>query len=142
MAWHFASLTLPAQDNWITATAGYSHTQTVEMLRKNMEQKGFKIFTVIDHAQEAVAAGLSLRPTTLIIFGSPRGGTLVMNCDQKMGLVLPLKILIWEDDSKQVNVGFINPEKYLEDYHLEKCKEVLGKLKIAQENLIKSVEKK
>ena len=55
-----------------------------------------------------------------------------MNCDQRMGIVLPMKILIWEDESKVVKAGFINPEKYLKEYDLEKCKEVLPKLKLSK----------
>ena len=140
--WLLTSLTLAAQENWLIATSSLSHTQTVEILQKNVEQKGFRIFNTIDHAQGAVAAGLTLRPTTLIIFGNPKGGTLVMNCDQKMGMVLPLKILVWEDDTKQVKVGFIDPEQYSKEYNLEKCMDVLVKMKGALTELIKSVEKK
>jgi len=136
------SLTGSGQDQWITTTSNYSHAQTVGMLLESIGQKGFKIFNTIDHALEASAVGMTLRPTTLIVFGNPKGGTLVMNCDQRMGMVLPMKILVWEDEAKQVRVGFIDPGKYSREYHLEKCKEVLAKMKGVQEELIKSVEKR
>jgi uncharacterized protein (DUF302 family) len=135
------SWALSAQDHWITAISNYSHAQTVTALQKNIEQKGFRIFNTIDHAREAIAVGLTLRPTTLIVFGNPKGGTPVMTCDQRMGMVLPLKILIWEDESKQVKVGFIDPEMYVEEYHLAKCKDVLAKMKSVQEELIKPIAK-
>ena len=140
--WFFTSLTLAAQDSWITAASSFSHAQTVEKLQKNLGQKGFTIFNTIDHARGAAAAGLTLRPTTLIIFGNPKVGTLLMNCDQKMGMVLPLKILVWEDDKRQVITGFIDPEQYAKEYHLEKCREVLAKTKGVLMELINSVEAK
>lgn len=135
------SLVLSAQDHWVTAISNYNHAQTVQVLQKNIEQKGFKIFNTIDHAREATAVGLTLRPTTLIVFGNPKGGTIIMTCDQRMGMILPLKILIWETESKQVRVGFIDPGTYSKEYSLEKCKDVLAKIKSVQEGLIKSVEK-
>ena len=65
-----------------------------------------------------------------------------MNCDQRMGIILPLKILVWEDASKQVKVGFINPEKYLKEYDLEKCNEVVAKMKAMLTGLIVLTERK
>ena len=65
-----------------------------------------------------------------------------MNCDQRMGIVLPLKILIWEDESKVAKAGFINPEKYLKEYDLENCKAVLTKMKSALTELLSTIEKK
>src|SRR5258705_11471969 len=60
---------------WIIVSNTYSTQQTVEVLQKVIQQKGFKIFNTIDHAQGAESVGLTLRPTMLIIFGNPKGGT-------------------------------------------------------------------
>src|SRR5258707_7167513 len=128
--------------DWITVSSSYSTQQTVELLQKAIQEKGFKIFNTIDNAQGAESVGLTLRSTTLIIFGNSKGGSPLMNCDQKMGIVLPMKILVWEDESKQVKAGFINPEKYLKEYDLEKCKEVVPKLKSALTDLLSAIEKK
>src|SRR5260221_7195195 len=124
---------------WIIVSITYSTQQTVEVLRKVIQQKGFKIFNTIDHAQGAESVGLTLRPTMLIIFGNPKGGTPLMNCDQRMGIVLPMKILIWEDESKVVKAGFINPEKYAREFDLEKCKEILPKMKNALTDLLSAI---
>jgi len=64
-----------------------------------------------------------------------------MNCDQRMGMMLPLKILVWEDESKHVNVGIINPEKYLKEYDLGGCKEVVTRIKTVLVGLLSTVEK-
>jgi uncharacterized protein (DUF302 family) len=131
-----------AQGDWIIVSSDHSIQKTVETLQQTIEAKGFKVFNVIDHAKGAESAGLTLRPTTLIIFGNPKGGTPLMNCDQRMGIILPLKILVWENESKQVKAGFINPEKLSTEYDLEKCKDILSKMKNALQGLLSSVEKK
>src|SRR5260221_635569 len=126
---------------WIIVSITYSTQQTVEVLRKVIQQKGFKIFNTIDHAQGAESVGLTLRPTMLIIFGNPKGGSPLMNCDQRMRIILPMKILIWEDESK-VKAGFINPEKYAREFDFEKCKEILLKMATALKEILAGVEKK
>jgi len=128
--------------DWIEVVSTKSTKETVDVLQQAIQEKGFKIFNTIDHAAGAESAGMMLRPTTLIIFGNPNGGTPLMNCDQRMGIILPLKILVWEDEQKQVRAGFINPEKYLQEYDLEKCKEMVGKMKVALTALLSTVDKK
>ena len=61
--------------------------------------KGMTVFAHIDHAAGAAGAGLSLRPTELLIFGDARGGTPLMEANQTIGIDLPLKVLVWQDDS-------------------------------------------
>lgn len=128
--------------DWITVTSSKSVKETVELLQKTIQEKGLKIFNTIDHAAGAESVGLTLRPTTLIIFGNPKGGTPLMNCDQRMGIILPLKILVWEDESKQTKVGFIDPEKYSKEYDLEKCKEIVAKMKAMLTGLLSTIERK
>ena len=98
-----------------------------------------KIFTIIKHGEAAVNNGLELNPTNLIIFGNPQVGTKLMQCDQTMGLELPMKILVWQDADGQVLAGFNNPEKYLDEYHLDACNEVIQKVKGVMTSLIKVV---
>ena len=128
--------------DWITVTSTKHHQETVDALERAILDKGFTVFDIIDHAKGAERAGLILEPTTVIIFGNPRAGTALMKCDQRMGIVLPLKILIWEDESGKVNAGFIDPEKYLKEFDLEKCKEGLTKMKANLKNLLSIIEKK
>ena len=120
----------------------HSSQQTVEILQKAIQQKGFKLFATINHSQEAETAGLKLRPTVLLIFGNPKAGTALMNCDARIAIDLPLKILVWEDPGGKVEAGFINPETFLKEYDLENCKEVLPKMKSALQELLATVIRK
>jgi uncharacterized protein (DUF302 family) len=81
---------------------------TVSRLTSLIEEKGLKLFGVIDQRAEARNVGLDLRHTTLVIFGSPPAGTPVMAASPLSALDLPLKVLIWSDDGK-VNVSYYAP---------------------------------
>jgi uncharacterized protein (DUF302 family) len=74
-----------------------------------LESKGITVFCRIDHAANAVAAGLQLRPTEVVIFGNARGGTPLMQSTQTIGIDLPLKALAWQDAGGQTWVGYNDP---------------------------------
>jgi uncharacterized protein (DUF302 family) len=82
--------------------------ETVSRLTEILSAKGLKVFAVIDQADQARAAGLSLRETTLVIFGNPAAGTPVMDAAPLAALDLPLKILIWADGNR-TNVTYYSP---------------------------------
>jgi len=139
----FVPFSLKAQlTDWITVQSAYSSQQTVEALQKAVQQKGFKLFATLDHSQEAEVAGLKLRPEILLILGNPKVGTALMNCDARIGIALPLKILVWEDATGKVMAGFINPENFLKEYQLEDCKDILPKMKAALKDLLSAVAKR
>ena len=75
--------------------------RTVSRLREMVAAKGMKLFAVIDQSAEASQAGLKLRDTILVIFGSPAAGTLVMQAAPLAALDLPLKVLVWADQGRQ-----------------------------------------
>jgi uncharacterized protein (DUF302 family) len=68
------------------------------------------VFARIDHAAGAAEAGLSLRPTDLLIFGNARGGTPLMQAAQTMGLDLPLKVLVWQDAAGATWLSWNDPQ--------------------------------
>jgi uncharacterized protein (DUF302 family) len=74
------------------------------------------VFARIDHAQGATAVGMQLRPTELLIFGNPRGGTPLMIDHQTAGIDLPLKALAWEDDQGRVWLTY-NSAEWLAQRH-------------------------
>ena len=82
---------------------------TVSRVETALSDRGITLFARIDHAEGARAAGLKLRPTTVLIFGDPRAGTPLMRERQEIGLDLPLKILVWEDKSGKVWLGYDEP---------------------------------
>ena len=88
-----------AQDGFYKIKSNHSVEVTLTKLKNALSAKGMTIFSSIDHQQGAKNAGLDLRPTVLVIFGNPKVGTKLMQCDQRIGLALPLKMLIWQDDA-------------------------------------------
>jgi uncharacterized protein (DUF302 family) len=90
---------------------------TVSRLTELISAKGMKLFDVIDQRAEARDAGLDLRETTLVIFGSPAAGTPVMAASPLSALDLPLKVLIWAD-SEQVKVSYYAPAGLAARHHL------------------------
>ncbi len=92
----------------ITKASPRSVEDTVTRFSALASEKGVKVFAVIDHSGEAEAVGLALRDTKLVIFGSPRAGTPVMQAAPLAALDLPLKILVW-DDGGQTRVSYVAP---------------------------------
>ena len=90
---------------------------TVAKLTGILSAKGVKLFAVIDQSAEARQVGLSLRDTTLVIFGSPAAGTPVMAASPLAALDLPLKVLVWDDEG-QTKVSYYSPDTLAARYHL------------------------
>lgn len=90
--------------------------ETVQRVLSLLQEKNIKVFAVIDHSGEAANVGLTMLPTKVVIFGSPKGGTPLMQSAPTVAIDLPLKALIWEDDSKQTWIAWNTPE-YLQQRH-------------------------
>jgi uncharacterized protein (DUF302 family) len=88
-----------AADGLITMRSSNGPKDTMNRLEANVKANGMTVFARIDHAAGAAQVGLALRPTELLIFGNPRGGTLLMQSAQTAGIDLPLKALVWQDES-------------------------------------------
>ncbi len=82
----------------MTKQSRYSYPETLERLSKAITDGGNTIFATIDQAAAAKTVGLALRPTALVIFGNPKGGTPLMDAFPLVALELPLKLLVWQDD--------------------------------------------
>jgi len=94
-----------------------------------LNKKGLKLFNRINHADGAKAANLKLNPTELLLFGNPKVGTPLMQCQQTTGIDLPQKALIWENYKGQVWITYTDPQ-YLANRHgiSEPCAEVITKV--------------
>lgn len=85
-------------DNGLTTIASaYSVSETIDRLVAAVTPLGMNVFARIDHAEGAAKVGMPLRPTQLLLFGNPKGGTPLMQDKQTAGIDLPLKALAWED---------------------------------------------
>jgi uncharacterized protein (DUF302 family) len=94
----------------------YSVDETLKRLQTTFAERGLRVFTVIDHSGEAEKVGLKMRPTKVVIFGSPKGGTPLMVAAPSLAIDLPLKALVAEDAEGKVSVTYNDPE-YLRDRH-------------------------
>ena len=98
-----------AADGLTTIPSSYGPKDTMNRLEAAVKAKGMTIFARIDHAAGASAAGLSLRPTEVLIFGNAKGGTPLMKSVQTIGLDLPLKALVWQDISGKTWLSYNDP---------------------------------
>lgn len=90
--------------------------ETVARLRGILEAKGIALFALVDHSGEAAKVGMTMPPTKLLIFGSPKAGTPVMLAAPSIALDLPLKILVWQDGQEKVWISY-NSVEYLRERH-------------------------
>jgi uncharacterized protein (DUF302 family) len=93
----------------VTLKSAFPVKETVDRLVHQVEAKGLTVFCRIDHAANAVGAGLKLRPTEVLIFGNAKGGTPLMQATQTIGIDLPLKALAWEDAAGQAWLAYNDP---------------------------------
>jgi len=92
-----------------TIQSSFGPKDTMNRLEAAVQAKGMTVFARIDHAAGATAAGLSLRPTEVLIFGNAKGGTPLMKSVQTIGLELPLKALVWQDASGNTWLSYNDP---------------------------------
>ena len=98
-----------AAEGVVTAPSKYPVDKAVERLESAVKAKDFMVFAKVDHSAGAAKVGMVLRPTVLLIFGNPRGGTPLMSASQSAGLDLPLKMLVWEDAAGKVWLSYSDP---------------------------------
>src|ERR1700721_4781198 len=98
----------------IDVPSRYSVPDTLARLQAILKEKGMMVFALVDHSGEAAKAGLEMRPTQLLIFGSPKGGTPLMVAAPRLAIDLPLKALAWRDEKGQVWFSYNSP-KFLQN---------------------------
>ena len=131
------SLNAQAEKGLIQLESDYSVNETANRVEKVLKGKGMTIFARIDHAKGASSVQMDLLPTELIIFGNPKIGTLLMQCDRTVAIDLPQKALIWKDQDEQVWLAY-NDAAYLAKRHqLKDCKAVIKKISGALNKLMK-----
>jgi uncharacterized protein (DUF302 family) len=121
-------------DGLITIRSKHSVDETVINVVSLLHEKNIKLFTVVDHSGEAKAAGLTMPPTRLLIFGNPKGGTPLMLASPSVAIDLPLKLLVAEDAQGAVWISYNSVEYLAQRHHLPS--ELLGAI-AAMEGLAK-----
>ena len=108
--------TINAKKGLVTLQSNHSVKDTADKLASIIESKGMTVFARVDHQKNAAGVNLELRPTQVIMFGNPKAGTPLMQCEQSVAIDLPQKILISEDADDKVWLSYNNPD-YLKTRH-------------------------
>jgi uncharacterized protein (DUF302 family) len=109
-------MTVNARNGLIHLASQHSVEETMKRLEALLNERGVNIFARVDHSGEAAKVGLTMRPTKLLIFGSPKGGTPLMQAAPTVAIDLPLKALFWEDTDGKVWLTYNDPA-YLQQRH-------------------------
>lgn len=122
----------------MTKRSRHTYDETIALLKERIVAAGNTIFDSIDQAAAAKSAGLQLRPTTLIIFGNPKGGTVLMDSFPLVALELPLKVLVWEE-SGAVCVAYVPMSEIAERYGVTGMDDRVAAMDAALERLTGSI---
>jgi uncharacterized protein (DUF302 family) len=131
-----SSLTVaPQNEGLVRVRSTRDFTQTVHSLDSAIAATNLKMFGRVDHAANARGVSLDLWPTTVFIFGNPQVGTRLMHCEQTIAIDLPLRVLVWEDSTRAVFVGYEPPARLAERHSVQGCREVIDRITTALGNL-------
>lgn len=127
-----------------TVESQNDHATTVKKLVNLIKTQGLIHFSTIDHQANAKDVNMNLKPETVVVFGNPKMGTVLMNCNPSMGLDLPLRILVTTNYEGQTILTYTNPEYWSLKHNIKdkNCLNILNKAKIALSNLAEETGKK
>lgn len=120
-----------AAEGVVQVKSAHPVQETADRLVSALEAKGMRVFLRVDHAAGAKQTGGTLRPTELLIFGNPEVGTPLMSCRQTIGLDLPQKALVWQDQQGAVWLSYNEPAYLARRHDLQGCEAVLEKVAAA-----------
>jgi uncharacterized protein (DUF302 family) len=126
-----ATVAASAADGLVAVKSPHNAKDTMGRLEEAVKARGLNVFARIDHAAGAAKIGKTLRPTEVLIFGGPAGGTPLMECAQSAGIDLPLKALVWEDAQAQVWLGYNDPAYLARRHETTSCVPVVENLRKA-----------
>ena len=114
---------------------------SVNKLLKIIDKKGMTHFYTIDHAANAKKAGMFLRPETVVVFGDPKAGTKLMECNPSMGLDLPLRMLFTTNYEGETTITYTNPEYWSLKHNIKdkKCLGIIKKINITMQTIAAEV---
>jgi len=121
-----------------------THLQSVQKLQTLIKNKGLTLFETIDHKANAAAVKMNLKPETVVIFGNPKMGTILMDCNPSIGLDLPLRILVNTTYEGVTSFTYTNPEYWSLKHNIKdkKCLGIINKASIALSQLVDEASKK
>ena len=134
----FTVLPLMAAEGLINVQSDFNVKETTDRLENILNEKGMTIFNQINHSDAAQKVGVELRKTRLIIFGNPKVGSPLMQCQQSIAIDLPQKAIIWEDDKSKVWISYNDPRFLGKRHNFIGCDEVITKVEKALSGITKA----
>lgn len=131
-----SSVTFAHSDVFIEKDSKYSVGETVDRLEEAVKAAGMGVFARVDHEAAATKSGLTLAPSQVLIFGNPKLGTALMNCEGAIALDLPLRVAVWQDSKGQVKAAYNAPSHLKSKYHVKDCDPVFDKMTGALSNFV------
>jgi len=127
-----------------TVQSQNSHEASVAKLKKLIKDEDLTLFETIDHKANATKVKMNLKPETVVVFGNPKMGTVLMNCNPSMGLDLPLRILVSTNYEGLTSFTYTNPEYWSLKHNIkdQNCLSILNKAAIALADLTEKASKK
>lgn len=127
-----------------TVQSQNSQEVSVAKLKKLIKEEELTLFETIDHKANATAVKMNLKPETVVVFGNPKMGTVLMNCNPSMGLDLPLRILVSTNYEGLTSFTYTNPEYWSLKHNIKdkNCLAIINKAKMALEDLTQKASKK
>lgn len=127
-----------ASEGVINVRSAYGVKETADRFENILKEKNMILFNRIRHSEGAAKVGIELRETELVIFGNPKVGAPLMQCQQGVAIDLPQKALIWQDEKENVWISYNDP-RYLQSRHqITGCEEVFAKLEKALAGMTKA----
>ncbi|MDO5046215.1 DUF302 domain-containing protein [Campylobacter sp.] len=134
-----ASLAFAGENMLTKGTSALSVDETVAKFSEILKEKGITLFDVFNHSKLAKDAGLEMTETSVVVFGAPKVGTLLMKCEPQIALELPMKFLIYKQDGK-TTVAYEDIKNIAKRYNVQNC-DIVEKLSGVQANLHKALTK-
>lgn len=124
-------------DDLIAVASPRPVKETLDRLQEVVRAADFSVVARVPHSAAAEGVGLTLRPTELLVFGNPRGGTPVMQCNQRAGIDLPLRALAWQDEAGKVWLAMHDPKTLATDWNLgAACEPVIERMTAAVRKML------
>ena len=120
------------------------HAASVAKLESLIKAQGLTHFSTIDHQANAKGVNMNLKPETVVVFGNPKMGTVLMECNPSMGLDLPLRMLFTTDYEGITTITYTNPEYWSLKHNIkdQNCLNIINKANMALADLAKKVSEK
>ena len=127
----FAIIAIPAMasaSDLIKKASNHGVQETMDSFEKIIKSKGMEVFARINHQENASGVNMKMNEAQVLIFGNPKGGTVIMQSDPAVSLDLPLRVAVYKDNDGKVWISYHNPQGLKDSYEVSAAAKVLGKV--------------